>query len=1508
MKKISYSLFLTAMLLIVQATFAQVSPVANYDKDPVTFLQQLNSTLFVTSWTKQAQKEYVEQFSARWNSAEYSPELKKATAEVLSAMSKKRLAVIPNYLIYLNTVSLFVDEKKSKEDFEAWNECVVKLLKQKRTRNLTTFLDASENLFLNNVLFTNKAVEYAVSAPNFKFSYDKQPIITLSDVDLKCYNSQKDSGVVYNTEGVFYPNTYTFEGKGGNVYWSKAGFEKDQVWADLNSYSVDLRKTRFTADSAILHYPDYFTETLVGQLDQKVISERGANISYPRFEVYANDMKIPELMKGIDYSGGIALKGPKLLGIAKDGGKAKLLFKRDGALFINASGERIVLSRTKLKADGIKFTMYVENDSITHPYLNFKYDPAKENITFIRMQKGLAKAPFLNSYHGINMYIEELNWKTKEALVELKMMSSNVSEGALFESTNFFRRDNYRSLRGLDIIKELKSLRLYVNKYNDSLRTFTGKEYAMFLKTSPKYILPTLIRLSGFGFLTYDGVVDEIHVNDKTFKYLGAYAEKEDSDVILFPSFTKGKTNATLDLNDFNLQLNGVREVFLSDSQNVSITPSEQKLILKKNRDFDFKGVINAGRFKIYGQGFEFAYDDFNINLNQADSVKMKVNSIEPDEYGNSPLRSLESVISDVKGTLQIDAPDNKAGLKPFSRYPIFTSTDNSYVYYDKKSIRKGVYPRETFYFDLDPFEIDSVDNFSNDGVSFEGAFHSGGVFPVFREVLTLQPDYSLGFVSETPEEGYAIYGEKATFTSSIVLNNNGLSGDGVLNYITSESTSDNFEFYPDSLNGTAQLYKVKEQRTAPPFPQVYGENLPLHFEPNEDFLNVNTTEDTSSFIESHTKQAGFNGLLTLSPTTLKGKGIANFGAGRLKAKEMKYLPDQIISDYASFTLESEEVSLKKALSFSTENIRADINFKKRQGEFRSIGVGSIVQFPIMKYKCFMQSFTWDMDNYDIEFGEVEAPKVAGGDANAGVEKDLDFKGIEFTSTHSRQDSLSFIAKTATFSPLKNLIAARNVEEINTADALVYPDSGNVFVERNAYMRPFENAKIAANSRTKLHNLYDCKVAIVGRKKYSGSGYYDYIDEQKKKQTFYFDNVNVDRNGETYAETKIPSSLKFKLSPYFEFNGKVKLEAAKTFLVFDGSTRISHKCRSVPPTWFLFEGEINPSDVYIPIVSNMKSNQVSSIASAFVVTTDSTHVYPAFASALRSKLDTQVLPADGFMHYDKTSKEYRISNKEKLIERSAQGNYLSLNSMNCNVQGEGMMNFGGDFGQVEISAYGQGNHDFRKKTTKFSTMLGFDFFFEKQSLDIMTKDINFFFGLDPIDYTTEVADKGLREFLGKTEAAKMINQLTLYNEIKKTPEALRKTLFFGDVKLIWNKDTRSFTSEGPIGLANIVKDQVNKYVEGKIEIKRKRGGDEINIYLQLDERKWYYFNYTGGYMLAVSSNEKFNESISSLKADKRKLVVKGADNYYFNLAPATMKTEFLTKKRSYDDDDDYDDE
>ena len=60
----------------------------------------------------------------------------------------------------------------------------------------------------------------------------------------------------------------------------------------------------------------------------------------------------------------------------------------------------------------------------------------------------------------------------------------------------------------------------------------------------------------------------------------------------------------------------------------------------------------------------------------------------------------------------------------------MLTSREISNVYYDSPGICKGAYHRDKFNYAVDPFVIDSLDNFKKEDLVFEGELLAGGIVP----------------------------------------------------------------------------------------------------------------------------------------------------------------------------------------------------------------------------------------------------------------------------------------------------------------------------------------------------------------------------------------------------------------------------------------------------------------------------------------------------------------------------------------------------------------------------------------------------------------------------------------------------------------------------------------------------------------------------------------------------------------------------------------------------------
>ena len=397
------------------------------------------------------------------------------------------------------------------------------------------------------------------------------------------------------------------------------------------------------------------------------------------------------------------------------------------------------------------------------------------------------------------------------------------------------------------------------------------------------------------------------------------------------------------------------------------------------------------------------------------------------------------------------------------------------------------------------------------------------------------------------------------------------------------------------------------------------------------------------------------------------------------------------------------------------------------------------------------------------------------------------------------------------------------------------------------------------------------------------------MDVNNGRQKIHFDEIKIDTTRQTYAVGKISKGDKFLLSPNFEYNGAVRLTASKKFLLFDGGTRVIHDCPGIGKNWMNFVSEINPKDIYIPVQGQLMNADGKPIGAGLVLNPDSISVYSTFLSIKKASNHNDLMAANGFLYFDKRSREYQISNKDKLKERSLPGNFVSMNTENFQVSADGKFNFGTELGMMKLSPIGKIKHDIAKDKTTMSASMGIGFFFNDQALERMVSQINEYPELEPIDITSSTYEQSVREIIGLERADKVIGELSLNGTIKKLPDELIQSIYLADVRFEWNAEEKSYRSVGQIGIGNVLKKQVFKYVDGYIEIKKQRAskGDQIDIYLELDASNWYFFNYSRGLMQTISSDKEYNTIIKETKEDKRKYnPQKGEQPFQFIVASA----------------------
>ncbi|MBK6839450.1 MAG: hypothetical protein IPG90_15305 [Bacteroidetes bacterium] len=649
---------------------------------------------FLMETDKKEGEKIMEAFELVWTAGKFNADQQQSIYKTSNAMLRKRMKAFPDFKNYILALTSFASSTQSAQSVSAWQISLDKLLLMP-AKYFANYMVTCNNLFRSNTLYESVSTNWHSDNSNYSFDFDSIPKIVFPALNLVC-TSKGDSSIIFATKGVLYPTRQVFMGSGGKVNWLRAGWDAALVHAELSNYAIDVTGSDFTADSVTFTNSTYFKQNLTGKYYDKIL----ANVSpetatYPRFESYTTGLEIKNIVPDVHYRGGFSMVGNKMIGSGNELEDANLYFSRDKKLFLKVASKGFVVRKDKVTSDNASVYIYFEDDSIYHPGVAFKYIVKDREVALIRGEEGKSKSPYFDSFHQVDMYFDALYWKIDEPIINMKMISGVGESKATFESTNYFRLQRFLKLQGLNDVHPFLKVKQFSAKQGSNFINTEDLAKDMHLPVSEVRIM--LMTFANQGFVMFDAANDRAFIKDRLHTYLLANSGKIDYDVIQFESIINALPNASINLLNFEITLRGLAPIVLSDSQNVIIYPKDQEVKLKKNRDFTFAGRVKAGRFDFFGKQFAFDYQNFKINLDNVDSLRLKVESNDPaeqDELGRRKLVPVRSVLQNISGDLLIDFQGNKSGMHEYPQYPIFNSKKDSYVYYDRPWIQEGVYLR----------------------------------------------------------------------------------------------------------------------------------------------------------------------------------------------------------------------------------------------------------------------------------------------------------------------------------------------------------------------------------------------------------------------------------------------------------------------------------------------------------------------------------------------------------------------------------------------------------------------------------------------------------------------------------------------------------------------------------------------------------------------------------------------------------------------------------------------
>ena len=1481
--------WISIIVLLLLASSASAQYRADFKRDSVSFRRYTVSLMNSLSGELENKGAFFEKnFTEAWYSGRYSKKQRDTVYTTTASILNKRLYVYPVLFKYLLLTDYLIGNEQF---FNEWHSSLDDMLKLNKKDNVQAFIERSYSLFIKNHLYRESTVNWKIKADTFQFNPGVEPSVNFKKCTLTGY-SQTDTSVIHQTSGVFYPLSLRWEGFDGKVFWTRAGYDTSRLYTKLKDYSFEASQSHFEVDSALLIDSRLFDEPLIGRFTEGFVYQLdSSNINYPQF-VSSRFFSLTKLIDSTIFRGYLRYSGNNIIVSSGDSPdkKAVALLQKNQEKYISVQSDRLFVGQQGFSSYNAGVSIYIgEHDSISHPSVNFNYNEKSGEFKLFSEKEEGKIMPYTNTYHNLDMYCRILNWNRKDRIIEFQSIQSmGVNEKAIFESHNFYTERSYYKIQLMDRINPLKILHKLDNQKKRNV--LTNRELMRFTGKSAYQTDLLLLRLAKNGFLVYNRKSKTFRVKSKVHNYVLAKYGLRDYDEMRLISEAAGENNAELNLKTKELEIRGIPAVKLSGAQKVQINPEGSKIRMKKNRSFSFSGRIRAGNTILYGDSSYFDYKSFSISLPSIDSMRIYLPQYDRDQK-KKYYRPVKTVLENLSGQLKIDQPGNKSGTKKTPRYPILKTSGESFAYYDKYAKYKSVYDRERFKYHVEPFTIDSLDNFYPEAMSFDGYLESS-IFPDIYEELTLQPDFSLGFQTRVSDSGISAYQDKGRYYDSLRLSNQGLIGGGRLDYLTSSSNANRVIFFPDSAKGLLEAFHLEERSEGVEYPLVDADTAKMRWLPMADSMVISDTRVPFSMYKDEVE---LKGSLALTPEALRGEGEATYDKALIYSGDFSFMHRDMTSESGDITILTPE-SKQKALQIT--NYSSYININDKEATFNQNKEGSLIRFPYNSYISYLDQIDWSVSD---DLLELTATKMPGNNQLDSLSireiVDVELSGARFVSTNPEQDSISFYALKAKYDLKNSIIEAEQVKYINVADAAIFPDKEVLRIGRNASIRVLQNAKILATRQDKSHYVDSARVDIRTRHSYFAEGDYHYFDEKAMLKEIAFDSIWVSKGDVTRGLSKIKESVYFALSPYFDYFGDIYLDANEPLLQFDGYYRLSDTlCQDLSRPWVKFNSRVNGLDVQLPVQYPLYDTALQKMQAGYMFNPGKRQIYPLFLEKDTVVMGYPFWESSGYIHYHEPSHQYRIASREKLLDDKLYEPFYYYDTKECSYQASGTLDFGELFGRVNITPVGEITSGLSGENLEMKAIMGVDFFFDQKTQNMMADTIKNFDLDKRIEFEGRWSKASISNFLEEEQAESFLEDIELYGEPREIFEKLVQSLFFYDLHFKWNNNLKSLIAEGPIGLGNIGEQIISRYIKGAVEIQPTHDGGHLNIYLEPQPGVWYYFSYSEGYMDAVSSDMAFNKRLRDIKDKKRRLKPEEGKPYFEYLFGGVNLKEFFLQR------------
>ena len=1542
------NIFVTVLLLFLGLGCACAQDFFPTEKD--AFYNQL-ATYLGSSTSKQDREEaavIMQGFQGVWESYYSNSEANTIIQLCERLHSKSGSKAYANIFHFVEVLQRIPTANLSHKDVNNWIVYTDAKV-QKSMNGVDKYLVSCRDLFVDKVLSAKGNSKWLLRDALWGFPSSEHFELTIDGTLVLA--SQKDESVLKDTKGVYYQEDNRWEGIGGRADWSRFGVPTEKVFVTLpDFYVLDLNRSEYAIDSVVFHERQHFDQDILCRYEDKVlVNAPNEKTMFPRVRSYRSDYEITDLMRNIDFEGGIGMMGNQVDVFGGVNNKAVFHFRQGGREVIRMEAPRFVMSMDEqLVSDHVAMRLYLidsvgtEMDSLYHNDLGFHYDNKTRKLMVYRSEKDFGDGPFHDYFHGLDIFLEAMYWDIDDNQVDFRRMEgvNPTSEGDVV-SVNYFRHDDFKRLQGLDGAHPMIRIEKFLKGFDNVDRQvrFAVGDLATYLGYPIEQVISLMLKLQAEGYVEYESDTKWATALPRFFDVLDSYREVIDYDVIKLHTLTKNRQpNVRLDLYTNDLLVYGITSqidgfegsaISLSDRKRVVIVPDFGRVVFKKKQNFEFSGGILAGMFEFFTKDSQFNYQDFTIKMNKIDSLRFYA------RYDNHVI-PVDGTLEKLQGRLEIDHGDNKSSRYETPEYPIFHSEAEGFKFYRK--INGGVFNPGSvdsvmtaddlegkFYYSLYPFVVDSLNDLSMKKVRFEGELVSGGIMPDIVQPLVVMDDYSLGFVHQIGENetaSYPVYGDLGRYHNKVFLSSSGFFGEGTLDYQTAVFNSDQFVFYLDSVTAITNQFNMGPREDGTGFPVASADALRLKW----DILKPELTTETIGKPICMYGDTYFSGKTILTPDGYAADGKLRFGLTEFDSDHFALDARTFVADSANFLLYSADTA---NIAFTATNYRANVDFDAQKVQYDYLNQNSNLDFPMNQYICSLKEAEWDMATNSLH---LHNPVESFGEyASATTREELlaiHNNASKFISLVPEQDSLQFYSMSADYDMTNYVIHAHDVKIIRVADAAVFPYMHDIDINADSKLEPV-NGDLLADTLNGFHLYKNAVVNIHSRNYYNAQGVWDYVNAEGSSTPIQMDTI-VPLDGITHGYAHIADTSEFKLNTQFGFQGRLTLKATDEFGYYDGHfallafeepviVKVPDPAEEPTDTtnmeehlilddfnpmagleermqdsiaalnhWFVSSTTIDPASIRIPVDIDRIREEDSRMTNGLYYELAIDGGY--FGSFLtpkegRKELD-DTAPANGMLWFDADSLRFVVTDETQY------DSYVDLNSRGV-VSGEGSFDLGLDTPLAKFVVHGK----YTQYPNDSLTLEGLNVFnvpvFDDKSLEAMAEVFANIDGasidLTETQYLHYYRSENDEE---KTEERQKAIELEGYPQMESS-DFYANTIVIPDLKMVWNEKLHAFVSVGKIGLGNFGNHIVNKYVDGCVVFDRRLGN--ITYFFQNDMFQTYInYNSGDGQFQVHCTFSDINQRLSDTK-EKYRTRTKDDKRFQYVAVPYESMLDFLNR-------------